>query len=279
MPASASQRFWADPALPQLELRATRDGRALCYGLHSHAEFSVGLIESGRSHYRNGAQEWSVGAGDLVLMNPGAVHACRSQDAARPWAYSMLYVDPVWLAGLQAEGESRLRPLAASLLRRPALAQAFRQLLRSLDGTDAFEREQRCLDFFAALLPAAQGRPGASGPAHRDDTRLRRAIELLQARYAEPLRLACLAQAVGLSPNQLTRVFRAGTGLTPHAYLTNLRLQRSRALLRTGDLPLAEVAAATGFADQAHWQRHWQRRHACTPGAYRRQLRAAGPAR
>lgn len=122
-------------------------------------------------------------------------------------------------------------------------------------------------------MAAGQGEaqaPLAALPA--DDPRLQRAIALLQARHDQPLRLAELAQAAGLSPNQLTRVFRAHTGLTPHAYLTDLRLQRSRALLRQSRLPLAEVALASGFADQAHWQRLWRRQHASTPGAYRRQI-------
>lgn len=266
------QRFWADPKLPYLELRATRDGRSLCYGLHSHAEFSVGLIESGRSIYRNGRLEQAVGAGDLVLMNPGAVHACRSQDGEQAWAYSMLYVDPDWLAGVQGEGA--WRDLPATLLRRADLAAAMRDLLNCLDEplASSFEREQLCLDFFAALCEAArpptESRRRDAGP----DGRLRLAIELLQDRYAEPLRLADLAQAAGLSANQLTRLFRARTGLTPHAYLTDLRVQRSRALLRQGSLSLAEVALATGFADQAHWQRHYRRLHATPPGAYRREL-------
>lgn len=278
--SSPSQRFWADSTLPHLELRATSDGRALCYGLHSHAEFSVGLIQGGRSVYRNGSEAWAVGPGDLVLMNPGAVHACQASESEQPWAYSMLYVDPVWLAGLQQPEAAGLRALRPVLLRERAdLVTAFRRLLHSLDGPEPFEREQLCLDFFSALLAAAGDPAPAEAPARAHDRRLRRAIELLQARYAEPLRLDELARAAGLSPNQLTRVFRAGTGLTPHAYLTDLRLQRSRALLRRSDMPLAEVAAATGFADQAHWQRHWLRRHACTPGAYRRQLRTAGPGR
>lgn len=130
------QRFWADPELPFLELRSTRDGRSLCYGLHSHAEFSVGLIEGGRSVYRNGAQAWTVGAGDLVLMNPGAVHSCQSLDTGEPWAYTMLYLDPAWLAGLQQEGSERFQPLREALLRRPDLAAGFRRLLQSLEGPD-----------------------------------------------------------------------------------------------------------------------------------------------
>lgn len=265
------QRFWAHPALPFLQLRATDDGRSLCYGLHSHAEFSVGLIAAGQSLFRHGRTEEPVGPGDLVLMNPGLLHACRARDEAQPWAYTMLYVDPSWLAGLQqGQGQEYFRPLAAAVLREPALSQAFRALVQALEGPAPEACAPLCEDFFRALCAAA-----GPGPCAAPDPRLQAAIALMQARHDEPLSLAELATAAGLSVNQLTRLFRTHTGLTPHAYLNDVRVRASRALLRQGGLPLAEVAAATGFADQAHWQRHYRRQHASTPGAYRRGLLSA----
>lgn len=280
MPDIPSQRFWADAELPFIELRATRDGRSLCYGRHSHAEFSVGLIEAGRSLFslHGLAQEQLLGPGDLLLINPGLPHACRAlpgHDEA--WAYTMLYVDPAWLATLQ--GGRVFQPLAASLLREPLLVQGLRRLLASLDSAaPAMRRRQACVDFFSALLHAA-GRQQQALPA--DSQRLQAALDLLHAKADQALRLADLAAAADLSITHFLRLFRARLGLSPHAYQLDLRLQRGRALLRQGEMPLAEVAAATGFADQAHWQRHYRRRHATTPGAYRRQLRlsAARPTR
>ncbi len=266
------QRFWAHPALPFLHLRATDDGRTLCYGLHSHAEFSVGLIEAGYSLFRHGRVEEPVGPGDLVLMNPGLLHACRARDEARPWAYTMLYVEPDWLAALQQPGlnaiERRFQPLGAAVLRQPALSQGFRDLVQALASPTP--EAAPCAAFFRALCAAA-GRAACSP----QDPRLQAAIALMQARHDEALSLADFAAAAGLSVNHLTRLFRAHTGLTPHAYLNDVRVRASRALLRQGELPLAEVAAATGFADQAHWQRHYRRQHASTPGAYRRGLFSA----
>ena len=271
---AVSATFWADPGLPQLELRATADGRALRYGLHSHDEFSVGLIESGCSVYRSSGEEHLVGPGDLLLMNPGAVHACRALDDGQPWAYTLLYAEPAWLAGLQSPRDGApFRPLREHVLRRPRLTAAFGRLRSSLGQPDLFERDQCCLDFFAALCEQG-GVAQPPGP----DARLQRAVDLLHDCCTERLRLDDLAQAAGLSAVHLSRLFRARYGLTPHAYLVDLRLRRSRALLRQGELTLAEVALASGFADQAHWQRHFRRQLAATPGAYRRQLLISLPA-
>lgn len=72
------------------------------------------------------AQEQLLGPGDLLLIKPGLPHACRAlpgHDEA--WAYTMLFVDPAWLATLQ--GGRVFQPLAASLLREPLLVQGLRR--------------------------------------------------------------------------------------------------------------------------------------------------------
>ena len=73
------------------------------------------------------------------------------------------------------------------------------------------------------------------------------------------------------------RVFRAETGLTPHAYVVDVRVRRARELLRAGVSPAA-AAGLVGFADQAHLTRAFKARLGVTPGAYRRAFGAA-PAR
>jgi AraC-like DNA-binding protein len=71
----------------------------------------------------------------------------------------------------------------------------------------------------------------------------------------------------GLSRFELVRRFGAQIGLTPHAYQTNLRVARARALLAAG-IPPAAVAAECGFADQPHLTRTFRRAVGVTPGRY-----------
>ena len=77
------------------------------------------------------------------------------------------------------------------------------------------------------------------------------------------------AREAGLSRYQLVRQFAQATGLTPHAYLVQRRLHHARRLMRAGT-PLAEVAAASGFADQSHLTRLFARSFGTTPHAYLR---------
>jgi AraC-like DNA-binding protein len=70
-----------------------------------------------------------------------------------------------------------------------------------------------------------------------------------------------------MSAFHLARCFKKQLGLPPHAYLTQLRLQRARRLL-AGGLGLAEAAAAVGFYDQSALSRHFKKIYGVTPGQY-----------
>ena len=128
----------------------------------------------------------------------------------------------------------------------------------------------RCVPRLGVILGRHAARPpGAHGSA-RDATTprsVRAARDLLHARLADPPSLEELASAVGSGTFALLRAFRAAYGLPPHAYLTNLRVQRAREMLDTGLRP-AEVAARAGFTDQAHLNRHFKRIVGVPPGAY-----------
>ena len=115
---------------------------------------------------------------------------------------------------------------------------------------------------------ARLGRTPLTQALAREDRRLRRAADFLETHCAEGVSLDQLSQVADLSPTQLIRSFRRHYGLTPHAYLIDRRIRLARQRLRQGE-ELAEVALATGFADQAHLQRTFKRLVAATPGQYR----------
>ena len=74
-----------------------------------------------------------------------------------------------------------------------------------------------------------------------------------------------LAKIADCSPSYFTRVFARSVGTTPYRYVVHLRLQRALDLMRGGRHSLAEVAAATGFADQSHLSRWVRRVHGVSP--------------
>jgi AraC-like DNA-binding protein len=79
--------------------------------------------------------------------------------------------------------------------------------------------------------------------------------------------LAALSSVAALSRFELVRRFRRDTGLTPHAFQTNLRIARARDMLNRGE-PAAQVAAQCGFADQPHLTRTFKRAVGVTPARF-----------
>jgi AraC-like DNA-binding protein len=93
---------------------------------------------------------------------------------------------------------------------------------------------------------------------------LARVIERMQAEYATNLRLEDLAADVGLTTFQIIGLFKRTVGLTPHAYLTQVRLNMACRQLRHAPV-LADVAPAVGFYDQSALNKHFKRCYGITP--------------
>jgi AraC-like DNA-binding protein len=98
---------------------------------------------------------------------------------------------------------------------------------------------------------------------------LRRAKDLADARYAEPLDVAALAQAAGLSSAHFSRTFREAFGESPHAYLLTRRLERAAALLRNTDNSVADICIAVGLTGIGSFTTSFKRMFGVTPTAYR----------
>lgn len=143
----------------------------------------------------------------------------------------------------------------------------------------AWEAERGCphgLGFFEALswaLAVALVRRAAPARlAQPHDSRIERAIQLLEQRFCERVSVADAAQAAGLSRCHFLRAFRASVGVSPHEYLVQCRLRYARRLIALdgGRRSLAGIAIEAGFSDQAHLTRHFRRAFGQTPGQWQR---------
>jgi len=146
-------------------------------------------------------------------------------------------------------------------------------LFRHLAALDAcLRRRSTALEVQTKFVTALELVIGESSrpPAAQADigTRpVRRARDILHARFVQPIALSDLARDVGVSAFNLPRIFKREFGLPPHAYQNHLRLAQARKLLRQGMAP-AEVAVEVGFTDQSHLTRHFRRTLGITPAAF-----------
>jgi AraC family transcriptional regulator len=150
------------------------------------------------------------------------------------------------------------------------LAELLMRARRALPD-DPFGAEQ-FIGSAVALLPRRSETPDA--PKHfvtggLASWQVMRVRALVRERLCEPLTIADMAGAARLSSSHFARAFVQSFGCPPHRYIQYERLDRAKALLReTGD-PLAYIALACGFADQAHFSRVFRQLEGKTPSVWR----------
>ncbi len=102
-----------------------------------------------------------------------------------------------------------------------------------------------------------------------DPKRLKRVIGFIEARLSNDIALDDLAAEACLSPFHFSRLFREATGLSPHRYVTDRRVQAAKDKLALNHSSLVEIALDTGFGTQANFIRVFRKATGLTPGQYR----------
>jgi AraC family transcriptional regulator len=138
------------------------------------------------------------------------------------------------------------------------------------DGTAMFT-DCIALAFFSHIVRAYGGAPVE--PRARGGLaswQLRRAREFINANLAGDPSISQVANECGLSSSYFARAFRQATGISPHRWLTQRRVERAKKLLQDPGLELADIAQACGFVDQSHFTRVFSRSEGYSPGRWRR---------
>jgi AraC family transcriptional regulator len=92
----------------------------------------------------------------------------------------------------------------------------------------------------------------------------------MRTRLASNLTIADVAAECKLTPSHFARSFRRSTGVAPHEFLSQLRIDEAKRLMQSTKLPLADVALICGFGDQSYFTRVFSRNVGASPGAWRK---------
>ena len=264
------QQFWRHPELPFLEGRRA-SGSLSCYAPHTHAGFSIGIVDAGQSVFSLADHSQAIVPGDVVLVRAGDVHCCNPADL-QCWSYRMFHIDQPWLAALLDETPATralLASMRSQVLRSAQAVRLLDRLTQALEHPDAELQADviTCLHEIMLLCAEACQRDTATGIDNDDG--LQRAHQHLQANCRQRIALDELAAIAGMGRYQLIRQFRRRYGLTPHALQLDMKINQARTLLQQG-ASAADAAYDTGFADQSHFHRAFKSRVAVTPLQYTR---------
>jgi AraC family transcriptional regulator len=107
--------------------------------------------------------------------------------------------------------------------------------------------------------------------SHRAAPALQHVLAYIHGHLDQPLTLAELSFLTGMSTYHFARTFKQVTGVAPHHYVLNARIERAKSLLLRGNVSIAEVAQKVGFFDQSHFTRYFKRVVGITPQILLRQ--------
>jgi AraC-like DNA-binding protein len=270
--ATEQVRMWRPADQDRILLMA---GRTTHYAIDPRGEYVFGVVTGQPMRSRRGRERRVVLPGQLVVWDPSSPHAGEAVDA-RPWAARLMVVEVADLAALAGDDDLSVLGDTAfpePVISDPRLAGDFLALHTALEtSATRLERDERLAEWLRALVERPPGgRPRRSPRSPRDDKALRLARDYLADQPERNISLDELATAAGISKFRLIRLFRQRTGLPPHALQLAHRIRQARRLLEAGQT-IAQAAAATGFADQSHLHRHFQRSLGITPAEYQQRF-------
>ena len=251
------------------EVEAVEATSSLSFARHTHDSYGIGLITGGAQRSWSGRGTVEAVRGDLITSSPGEVHDGMPIGESRTWR--MLYIAPTTVGAIVSDirdGRSSDFEFADPVLTSPAPVEAFAAAYDALTGdhADSEQSRERLIILLAGLLREKRTSPPRTAPE------LARAKARIDADPAAPHSLEELGRQAGLSRYQALRGFARLTGLTPHSYVIQQRVAAARAMIGAGQ-PIADAAAACGFADQSHLTRAFVRRFGLSPGTYAAALR------
>lgn len=239
---------------------------------HVHHEYVFSLALEGATEIDCGhcGATHVLGPDDLLLTEAHEVYASRGLGKP-PWRNLSLSVSEERLrALLDSAGDGKrlgLPHYTRGAVADDRLSRLFLKLHDALgEGRASLEQESLLLDWAVSLHRryAFRGEHLPGRRIYSETAAVRRAREFIRAHAAENIRLRDLAGVAGLSPYHLNRAFSAQVGLPPHEYQNQLRVEEALRLIAQ-QIPLSEVAVATGFYDQSHFGRFFRRYTGVTP--------------
>lgn len=238
-------------------LHATFEQHA--YPAHTHDAWTVLIVDEGAVAYELDRAPHHAVPASITLLPPHVPHDGRSAVSGMAFRKRVIYLEPTWLPegliGSAVDHPELTDPCALATLA---------DLHAALQTpADAIAAECGVL----ALRNLVLDHLGDPAPTTPDAPLARRLRDLLDEHLTESLTIAEAAQHLGVHPSHLVRAFSQAYGIPPHRYVTGRRVDRARRLLAQGRRA-AEVAAATGFHDQAHLTRHFRRVLGAAPSSF-----------
>lgn len=264
-------RIWRHPGLENAEvLQGLYQNYE--FAQHFHTVPAIGVVDRGTMSTYCQSSTHILPTGTVLLLNPGEVHAPKSV-TENSWGLRVIYLEKEFFQSRPEDFGFRVPQFVKPLVQDTALSASLLRLHRKLErDADTLNIENDLADVFTHLGERHVSEPRNDSAIRDERNKILRVKDYLHSYYWKNISVEDLAEIAQLSRFHLMRTFRRDVGLSPHAYLTQIRVEAAKRLLSEG-ASIVEVASEIGFTDQSHFTRHFKRITGVTPGQYLPQRR------
>jgi len=258
------------PIIAGRQRQPTEHGRGFRPG--GTRDWLMVLTLDGLGYARAGMDIVHLRRGDVLLIAPGTAQEYGYLEQRTEWSVLWVHFFPrphwlPWLRWPEAAPGIMTLPAGDAL---PALIEEFERMIAA-QGQPLRLRQDKAMNALERVLIDCDAlNPQQAGA--RVDPRIRRALEIIGQRMADPLSVDDLAQAVGLSRSRFSTLFASEVGTPPQAYVEQLRLTRAAQLLTMSGWPVAQIAEEVGIGNPYYFSTRFRARFGMPPTAWRARL-------
>jgi AraC-like DNA-binding protein/mannose-6-phosphate isomerase-like protein (cupin superfamily) len=241
------------------------------YPAHMHDALEIIWIRSGVGQLKCQSASFEIQEGEAMVIPPNELHGGGGSGSVLKYvaiALPKVLIDRIF-PDFKFLVDGQGRPVPAKLVSREKANSLLPIMVTTLCADLPAEQ---LLFILRPILHQLLDVPLDLSAAIRDRSELHPAVSKVQSilrdQCADRMQVSELAESVDLDMRYLISLFKIATGVTPHQFQIAMRVELARALLEQ-HLPLCEVAARAGFADQSHLNRHFRRHYGFTPGEFR----------
>lgn len=238
-------------------------------GPRQQGDFQLVLLHSGSVRISIDERVEVLDPGQGLLLHPGAREYFQFSPQT-PSRHSWCSIHPDWVA---PEIEQLLKkttsPLAFSLRDRSLMELGLKESTASPNAAASnYYYSQLALTLLLGFIQSGR----ESRPADRHRELFEAVVEFISNEYNRSLQLADLAQAAGISPQHLLRIFRQLEQPTPMEFLYRYRLQRAQDLLSQTGLSISDISQQCGFENPYHFSRRFHKTIGLSPRSFRQKI-------
>jgi len=237
--------------------------------LHIREHYTLYIVLEGRGIFHTGGASYAVQRNRCILVYPDASVSWEA-DKKAPWTYAYFAFNGARVDEYLYSCGLSLADPAIRLSQKHAIRQILSEML-NVDGslTGAGIRQQGLFFLLMAELITHADREQLPLVQNSETRYAKQAINIMELNYSEDIRIADIASELGLERSYFCRLFKRVTGMSPSAFLLNLRINRARTLLTNSDCTIEQIAKSVGYREPKVFSKIFKKINRLSPSSYR----------